>query len=422
MRAILAPMQPTVAEQPRLTPDNAHAFVLARVGHAFSQDPYPDFRMLRDHAPACRQPDGSLVITRYEDVRRVLTDTAAFSSDKKIDFRPKFGDSPLYEHHTTSLVFNDPPAHTRVRKLLAPFFAVQTLKRLQARISTMVDELLDRAQERGRIDVMQEFALPIPLNLVGDLLGVPRSEREPLRGWANLILGGLEPVRTAEQLAAGNRAVEDFKQYLRDLIAWKRRHPEQREPLDILWALMDAHDAGDGLTELEILHNCIFMLNAGHDTTTSLLSNGVDLLLRFPEQLERLRRDPALIRPAVEEMLRYESPLQIGNRRSLVDGEVGGQRFAAGTFLHVVIAAANRDERQFPEPDRFDVGRDPNRHIAFGHGTHFCAGNGVARMEAQIAFEKLIARFPRLRRAGPTIRPDRSRFRIVDGLPVELGV
>ena len=168
-----------------LTAQTAASFHLGGVDASFAQDPYPDFRMLRDHAPACRQPDGSLVITRYEDVRRVLTDAAAFSSDKKVDFKPKFGDSPLYEHHTTSLVFNDPPAHTRVRKLLGPFFAVQTLKQLQARISTMVDELLDRAQERGRIDVMQEFALPIPLNLVGDLLGVPRSERVMIMSAAN---------------------------------------------------------------------------------------------------------------------------------------------------------------------------------------------------------------------------------------------
>ena len=405
-----------------LTADMPSRFVLAAPPPGFANDPYPELAALRELAPLCAQPDGSWIVSRYDDVREVLTNAEHFSSDKQVDFRPKFGDSPLYEHHTMSLVFNDAPYHTRVRKLLAPFFAAQTLRRLQERVAKMVDELLDRAQERGRIDVMREFALPIPLNLVGDLLGVPRSEREPLRGWANLILGGLEPVRTAEQLAAGNRAVEEFKQYLRELIAWKRRHPERREPLDILWALIDAHDAGDGLTELEILHNCIFMLNAGHDTTTSLLSNGVDLLLRFPEQFERLRQEPALIRPAVEEMLRYESPLQIGNRRSLADGELGGQRFAAGTFLHVAIAAANRDERRFPEPDRFDVGRDPNRHIAFGHGTHFCAGNGVARMEAQIAFEKLIARFPRLRRDGPTIRPDRSRFRIIDRLPIDLGV
>ncbi|MFO1196064.1 MAG: cytochrome P450 [Burkholderiaceae bacterium] len=404
----------------RLDPYTAPGFVLARVGHTFAQDPYPDFRMLRDHAPACRQPDGSVVVTRYQDVREILTDAARFSSDKRVDFKPKFGDSPLYEHHTTSLVFNDPPYHTRVRKLLAPFFAVQTLRRMEERVSAMVDELLDQARERRVIDVMSEFALAIPLNLVGDLLGVPRSEREPLRRWANLILGGLEPVRTPEQLAEGNRAVDEFKAYLRELIAWKRRHPAERDEIDILRALIEAHDAGEGLTELEIIHNCVFMLNAGHDTTTSLIANGVHLLLEHPGEFERVRRDRTLLKTAIEEMLRFESPLQIGNRRALVDFELCGEKLPAGTFLHVAIASANRDERQFADPDRFDAGRDPNRHVAFGHGAHFCAGNGVARMEATVAFTKLMDRFPNLRRAGPTVRPDRSRFRVIDELRVEL--
>jgi cytochrome P450 len=404
----------------RLTPDTAADFVLSKVGTDFAQDPYPDYRMLRDHAPLCRQPDGSYVITRYDDVREVLTNAAHFSSDKRVDFKPKFGDSPLYEHHTTSLVFNDPPYHTRVRKLLAPFFAMQTLRRMEQSVAAMVDRLLDEAAERQTIDIMNEYSLAIPLNLVGDLLGVPREEREPLRAWANLILGGLEPVRTPEQLAEGNHAVEQFKTYLHDLIAWKRRHPDKREDIDILWALLDAHDAGVGLTELEIIHNCIFMLNAGHDTTTSLISNGIDLLLRHPDQLERLKRDRTLLRPAIEEMLRFESPLQIGNRRAVGEVQVAGQTLPDGTFLHVAIAAANRDERQFPDPDRFDVGREPNRHLAFGHGAHFCAGNGVARMEATVAIGKLLDRFPNFRQVAPTVRPNRSRFRVIDELMVEL--
>jgi cytochrome P450 len=404
----------------RLTPDTADSFVLSKVGHDFAQDPYPDFAMLREHAPLCRQPDGSFVLSRYEDVRAVLTDAARFSSDKRVDFSPKFGDSPLYEHHTTSLVFNDPPYHTRVRKLLQPFFAAQTLRRMEESVSRMVDDLLDAAADKGAIDVVGEFALAIPLNLVGDLLGVPRGEREPLREWAAQILGGLEPVRTPEQMAAGNRAVEEFKAYLHELIAHKRANPSKSADIDILWALIQAADAGNGLTELEIIHNSIFMLNAGHDTTTSLISNGIDLLLRFPEQFERLRQDQSLLNTAIEEMLRYESPLQIGNRRSIVDAEIQGQSLPAGSFFHLAIASANRDRRVFPDPDRFDVGREPNKHLAFGHGIHFCAGNAVARMEARVAFARLIERFPGMRRAGPTVRPDRSRFRVIDELRVEL--
>lgn len=404
----------------RLTPPTAADFVLSQVDRAFALDPYPDYAMLREHAPVCRQPDGSYVLSRYADVREVLGDSTRYSSDKRIDFRPRFGDSPLYEHHTTTIVFNDPPYHTRVRRLLAPFFAARVLRQMEASISAMVDSLLDRAARRGCIDIVSEFALVIPLNLIGDLLGVPYDEREPLKAWARLILGALEPVRTAEQLAAGNAAVEEFKRYLRDLIARKRREPPDARGIDVLWALIEASEEGEGLTELEILHNSIFMLNAGHDTTGALIANGVDLLFRHPAQAARLREDPSLIKSAIEEMLRFESPLQIGNRRTTVPLTLGGVDLPAGTFLHLAIAAANRDPAEFPDPDCFDVGRTPNRHLAFAHGIHTCAGNSVARIEAAIAFRKLLERFPRLRQLEPTVRPERSRFRVIERLMVEL--
>jgi cytochrome P450 len=405
---------------PRLTADTAESFVLARVDRGFALDPYPDYSTLRTHAPLCRQPDGSYVLTRYADIREVLGDSARYSSDKRVDFKPRFGDSPLYEHHTTSIVFNDPPYHTRVRRLLAPFFAARVLRQMEASIAAMVDSLLERAAVRGSIDIVSEFALVIPLNLIGDLLGVPYDEREPLQAWAQLILGALEPVRTAEQLAAGNRAVEEFKEYLRDLIARKRREPPDGRGIDVLWALIEASEGGEGLTELEILHNSIFMLNAGHDTTGALIANGVDLLFRHPGQARRLREDPALIKSAVEEMLRYESPLQIGNRRTTVPVHIGGVDLPAGTFLHLAIAAANRDPAEFPDPERFDVARTPNRHLAFAHGIHTCAGNSVARIEAAIALRKLLERFPHLRQIEATARPERSRFRVVERLRVEL--
>lgn len=404
----------------RLTPGTARDFVLSQVDRGFALDPYPDYAMLREHAPVCRQPDGSVLLTRYADVREVLGDSARYSSDKRVDFRPRFGDSPLYEHHTTSIVFNDPPYHTRVRRLLAPFFAARVLRQMEASIAAMVDRLLDRAAERGSIDIVSEFALVIPLNLIGDLLGVPGDEREPLKAWAQRILGALEPVRSAAQLAEGNAAVEDFKAYLRDLIARKRREPPDARGIDVLWALLEASEGGDGLTELEILHNSIFMLNAGHDTTGALIANGIDLLCRHPAQAARLREDPALVKSAVEEMLRYESPLQIGNRRAVVPVTVGGEQPPAGTFLHLAIAAANRDPREFAAPDRFDVARTPNRHLAFAHGIHTCAGNSVARIEAALALRKLLTRFPRLRPLEATVRPERSRFRVVERLQVEL--
>ena len=405
-----------------MAPQGADAanFVLAQADAAFANNPSPMYQMLRDTAPLCRQPDGSVFLSRYDDVRGVITDAERFSSDKRVDFLPKFGNTPLYEHHTNSLVFNDPPAHTRVRRLLQPFFSAQAMRRMEAGVAANVDALLDRAAERGTIDVMSEFAVVIPLNLVCDLLGVPAPEREPLRHWASMILGGLEPVRSPQQIAAGNQAVLDFKAYLRNLMTAKRKRGISGDAPDVLDVLIREHDAGIGLTEDEILHSSIFMLNAGHDTTTSFITNGIDLLLRFPEQRARLAADPSLLRSAVEEMLRHESPLQIGNRKAKVECEIGGERFAAGTFFHLGIGAADHDERQFPDPEAFDITRNPNRHIAFGHGIHFCAGNAVARMEASLAFGKLLARFPKFERAGPTVRPPRWRFRIIDELKIEL--
>ncbi|MEQ8234518.1 MAG: cytochrome P450 [Gammaproteobacteria bacterium] len=407
-----------------LTPATAADFVLATSDHAFARDPYADFALLREHAPVCRQPDGSVLLTRYADVHAAFSDPLLFSSDKRVDFRPRFGDSPLYEHHTTSIVFNDPPYHTRVRRLLAPFFAARVLRQMEASIARMVDGLLDRAAAAGRIDVVRDFALVVPLNLIGELLGVPYDERAPLRGWANAILGALEPVRSAAELASGNRAVEDFKDYLRALIARKRAAPPGTETMDVLWALVEAADENraedERLSELEILHNAIFMLNAGHDTTGSLIANGIELLCRYPEQRARLLAEPALIKPAVEEMLRFESPLQIGNRKTTAACTIGDVELPAGTFLHLAIAAANRDPAQFPDPDAFDVAREPNKHLAFAHGIHTCAGNSVARIEARIAFGKLLERFPRFRLVAPAVRPHRSRFRVVDELVIEL--
>lgn len=396
------------------------AFDLMKLGDGFFQDPYPTYRTLRDMSEPCPQPDGTFFVARHKDVWAILLDHEHFSSDKKVDFKPKFGDGPLYEHHTTSLVFNDPPYHTRVRRLLAPFFTPRTLRAVEPGLETMIDEVLDRAEESGQLDLVKDFAIEIPLTLIGDLLGVPQAEREPLRNWANVILGALDPVQSAEQLAIGNKAVEDFKDYLRDLIVWKRGRLAEREESDVLSALLADHDTADGLTETELMHNCIFLLNAGHDTTATLIANGLDLLFRFPDQMARLRADPKLMKPAIEEMLRYESPLQMGNRRASADVVVQGKEFPAGTFFHIGIGAANHDERAFPGPEIFDISRRPNRHLAFGNGIHTCAGNSLSRMEATLAFSKLLNRFGTIEQTGPTIRPPRSRFRIVSAMPVRV--
>jgi cytochrome P450 len=395
----------------------AAAFDIKRLDQAFLDDPYPTYRALREHDPVHRMPDGSYFLTRYDDLIDVYRDAVAWSSDKKVDFKPNFGDSLLYEHHTTSLVFNDPPVHTRVRKLLAPTFSPRSLKALQPRIEALVDRLLDAAAERGTIDMIDDFAAAIPVQLIGDLLGIPDSERAPLRGWSLAILGGLEPVLSPEQFAAGTNAVAEFKTYLKDLVARRQKRGGATDGREILSTLVGASElaanteAGDRLSELELLHNCIFLLNAGHETTTNLIGNSIHLLIEHPDAWRDLAQHPELIGAAVEEFLRLESSNQLGNRRATRDTAIGGTRIAAQTYVHLCIGAANCDPAQFADPDGLNIRRHPNRHLAFGSGIHTCAGNSLARMEAHVALQKLTRRFRSIERVGDFVRGGRARFR-----------
>jgi cytochrome P450 len=403
-------------------------FDLGRLSPAFLNDPYPTYAALRERAPIHHLPDGSFFLTRYDDVAQVYRDTSTWSSDKKIDFRPAFADSLLYEHHTTSLVFNDPPVHTRVRKLLAPVFTPRALKAIEPRIEALVDRLLDNAAQAGVIDLIDDFAAAIPMQLIGDLLGVPQGERGPLRKWSLAILGALEPVLKREQFDAGVSSVAEFKAYLTRLIAQRKENAgsDGREILSILINASEfAGDAtdrgGELLSGLELIHNCIFLLNAGHETTTNLIGNSVDLLLRNPDARADLAANPELIDTAIEEFLRMESPNQLGNRRAVRDAKLGDVAIAAGSYVHLCIAAANRDPAQFPNPDRLDIRRSPNRNLAFGLGIHACAGMSLARMEARIAVGKLVKRFATIERAGDVVRGGRARFRGFLHFPVAVG-
>jgi len=390
----------------------ALAFDLRALPDEFYEDPFPYYHRLRAHAPVHRCPDGSYFVTRYDDVVAVYQDHAGFSSDKRVEFHPKFGDTPLFEHHTTSVVFRDPPDHTRIRKLFAPAFTPKALAALEIRIEALVDRLLDACGARGGMDVVGDFAVAVPVQLIGDMLGIPQDERGPLRAWSLAILGALEPAPGWEHLESGNRAVEEFKEYLRRLIA-ERRHRPSQDPGEILSALIAAEDVGDRLTEVELLHQCIFLLNAGHETTTNLIANGVQALLEHRDQWERLRAEPGLITPAIEELLRYQSPNQLGNRRAVADAKVGGVDLPLGALVTLGIGAANRDPAQFPEPDRLDIARHPNRHLAFITGIHACAGMWLARMEGRVALGRLVRRFPDLTPAGPPVRGRRARFRVL---------
>jgi cytochrome P450 len=355
-------------------------------------------------------------LSRYADVAQCYHDPR-MRSDKKAEFGPKFGvGTPLYRHHTTSLVFNDPPLHTRVRKLLAAAFTPRALANLQPRIEAVVDGLLDNHAEAGRMDLVEDFAFRLPVEVICDMLGVPPGERAPFRRYSLAILAALEPVVGPERQAAGNAAVAEFSAYLDELIAERAKRPA--DDRDIVGSLIHGVVGGERLSHDELVQNCIFLLNAGHETTTNLLGNTVDALLRFPDELARLKADPALIKSCVEEGLRFESSNQLGNRRLSEDLELGGERLAAGTYIHIGIGAANRDPAQFAEPDRFDAAREPNRHFAFGSGVHMCLGAVLARLEGTIALSRLVGRFDGLRRDGPYERGGRARFRGFNRYPI----
>ncbi|HSW23713.1 MAG TPA: cytochrome P450, partial [Burkholderiaceae bacterium] len=333
---------------------------------------------------------------------------------------PKFGaGTPLHEHHTTSLVFSDPPLHTRVRRLLMGALNQRAITRMEPGVVALVDGLLETLTGRPQADLIDNFAAQIPVEVIGNLLDVPRDERAPLRAWSLAILSALEPVPAPEVLERGNAAVSDFVAYLRTLVAERRRHPGDPEA-DVLTRLIEGEHDCERLTEAELLHNCIFLLNAGHETTTNLIGNGMHALLTHRDQLERLQREPALINSAVEELLRFESPLQLNNRLLTAPVALSTRELPAGAFVTLGIGAANRDPAQFESPDRLDIARKPNMHVAFGHGAHACSGMNVARLEARIAIGALVRRFPHIAAAGAPRRDRRVRFRGLVELPVRL--
>ena len=392
-------------------------FDLRNLPDGFYEDPYPTYRALQESDPVHQLPDGGWFLTRYADLDAIYRDTTRFTSDKREEFRPKFGMSPLYEHHTTSLVFNDPPLHGRVRRLIAGALTPRALTAMEPSLVALVDRLLDALPREA--DLIEGFASAIPVEVIGNLLDVPHADRGPLRAWSLAILGALEPATPPDVLARGNAAVEDFLAYLKGLVADRRNRPGN-PATDVLTRLIGTETDAERLSEAKLLHNCIFILNAGHETTTNLIGNGLCLLLQWPGERRRLVADPTLIRTAVEEFLRIESSNQLGNRTASEAVELGGKSIPQGATLTLCIGAANRDPAYFTEADQLDIARQPNRHLAFAAGPHQCVGMTLARLEGRIAIGRFITRFPNYELAEQPSRARRARFRGFLRLPVRL--
>ncbi|MBA3823788.1 MAG: cytochrome P450 [Ktedonobacterales bacterium] len=364
-------------------------------------DPYPMYQRLRTaNAVGFDHDLGLLVAYGYAPVSAALRD-ARFSAARMPDgsqFPPELQAlRSTFEFVSHQMLFRDPPDHTRLRGLVSKAFTPRMIETLRASITTLVDDLLAKATAQGEMDAIADFAYPLPTNVIMGMLGIPSTDREDFKRWSDdfaAFLGTTDEAATQRLM----NSVGEVSDYLRHLIKGRTGNEE-----DLLSALLVAEEHGDMLHETELFANVVLLLAAGHETTTNLIGNGLYLLLTHPEQMARLRADATLMPLAVEEFLRYESPVQYTSRLATTEMELGGQPIAAGQEVVLSIAAANRDPAQFSDPERLDVGRRDNRHLAFAFGNHFCLGAPLARLEAQIAFTALLSRFPvlHLREAHP---------------------
>ena len=355
-------------------------------------DPWTLCKKLRDHDPYFETAAGVFVLTRYSDCQAVLRDHR-FSVDPRKSTAPSTGVLPFSQRGLDNvMLFEDPPDHTRLRSLVSKAFTPRAIAALTGRIEELVASFIADIEAAGETDLISALAYPLPVTVIAEMLGVPFEDRDEFRRWTNDIAPILDPFIPPEHVPAMAEAGMQLFMYVDELVNERRRHPGP----DLVSALVAAEDEGDKLTGDEVRATILLLLIAGHETTMNAIGNGMLALFHAPDQLQRLRDDPSLIRTATEELLRLDGPIIQTARNALEDLDLGGRRIQKGTLVVTVIGAANRDPEQFADPDRLDVGRDPNRHLAFSAGPHFCLGAQLARLEIQVAIRELV-RLPTLR-------------------------
>ncbi|HEU5191171.1 MAG TPA: cytochrome P450 [Methylomirabilota bacterium] len=383
----------------------------------FVEDPYPTYRRLREEDPVHQSPLGFWVLTRYEDVVSSLRDPRMVKEPIAAFVAARFGLPAPPTGMGLSMLDRDPPDHTRLRGLVSKAFTPRVIEQLRPHIQGIVNRLLDKVEGEPGMDLIEQFAYPLPVIVICEMLGVPVADHERFKGWGLDIARGLDAILLPTDSPVAERSMHArhaLAAYFRELIAERRAAPRD----DMLSGLIAAEEAGDKLTEDELLATCILLLVAGHETTVNLIGNGTLALLRHPEQRKRLQEDPGLITTAVEELLRFDGPVQRTARIPSEDVTFGGKTIGKGEMVMPFIGAADRDPRQFPDPDRLDLGRTDNRHIAFGWGIHFCIGAPLARVEGQIAINTLLKRQPKLALAALPQHRQSLTLRGLTTLPV----
>ncbi len=380
-------------------------------------NPYPRYAAIREHARAFRSGMGFVVVARYEDCQWVLRDAHLGKGEPgpmwetygltEAQWRERFSD---LERRTTSMLGLDPPDHTRLRRLVAKAFTPKTVENLRPDILRLTDELLDRFS--GVVDVVPELALPLPMAVIGEMLGIPASERIALQPHVRATARMLEFDPPLEEFDAAARSSAIIAEHLEDLIAQRRAAPTD----DLLSELVHVEEQGDQLSHDELITTVMLLFGAGFETTTNLIGNGLLALLEHPDELQRLRDDRSLMKTAVEELLRWDSPVQIDGRVTFVDTDLDGMPIAAGEQFVTLLGAANRDPRVFPDPDRFDVGRVGQAPMSFGGGIHYCLGAALARAEGAVVFDRLLDRFPVIEPAWGDERPGYRDTIVLHGL------